>query len=104
MLVCILTVITMNDFSDRQRDTDDDTPERKAPTLWRRVVDLYVDGFRSMTVGRSLWALILLKVALLFLVFKLLFFPDVLSRDYDTDSERAQAVRSALIDGDRTGP
>ena len=104
MLVCILTVITMNDFPDRQRDTDDDTHGRKAPTLWRRVVDLYVDGFRSMTVGRSLWVLILLKVALLFLVFKLLFFPDVLSRDYDTDSERAQAVRSALIDGDRTGP
>ncbi len=35
--------------------------------IWR----FYADGFRSMTVGRQLWALILVKVALLFLVFKL---------------------------------
>ena len=58
----------------------------------RRAADLYIDGFRSMTVGRSLWALILIKLALLFLVFKLFFFPDLLSRDYSTD-----AVRSELI-------
>lgn len=64
--------------------------------LWR-VADLYVDGFRSMTVGRSLWLLIIIKVFLLFAVFKLLFFPDVLERDYDTDQQRAQAVRTSLI-------
>ncbi len=64
----------------------------------RRAADLYIDGFRSMTVGRSLWALILIKLALLFLVFKLFFFPDLLSRDYSTDDERADAVRSELID------
>lgn len=64
----------------------------------RRAADLYIDGFRSMTVGRSLWALILIKLALLFLVFRLFFFPDLLSRDYSTDDERAEAVRSELID------
>ncbi len=61
-----------------------------------RVADLYVDGFRNMTVGRTLWVLIILKVALLLLVFKLIFFPDLLQRDYDSDQDRAQAVRSSL--------
>lgn len=65
--------------------------------FWRRVADLYIDGFRNMTTGRSLWVLILIKVALLVFVFKLLFFPDILSRDYDTDADRARAVRSSLI-------
>lgn len=65
---------------------------------------MYVDGFRSMTVGRKLWALILVKQAILFLLFRLFFFPDLLERDYDTDADRAQAVRSALTDRERTSP
>ena len=63
----------------------------------RRVVRFYVDGFRSMTVGRSLWALIIIKVAILFLVFKLFFFRDELATRYDTDTERAEAVRQELV-------
>jgi len=73
----------------------DGTKHRES--LMRRVVMLYVDGFRQMTVGRSLWVLIIIKVIILFGVFKLLFFPDVLSRDYDTDEARADAVREALV-------
>lgn len=64
----------------------------------RRAVDLYVEGFRNMTVGRTLWAIIILKVVILLGVFKVLFFPDVLSRDYDTDEDRADAVRRTLVE------
>ncbi len=51
-----------------------------------------------MTVGRKLWAIIIIKLILFFLVFKLFLFPDILQRDYDTDEERADAVRELLID------
>lgn len=61
-----------------------------------RVVSMYVDGFRSMTVGRRLWAIILVKLAVMFLVFRLFFFPDILQENYENDAQRAQAVRSAL--------
>lgn len=63
-----------------------------------KIWHLYADGFRSMTVGRKLWALIIVKLAIFFLVFKLFFFPDTLARDYSTDEERAEAVRSTLLD------
>lgn len=76
----------------------DNDGQRRPHTLAHRVADLYIDGFRSMTVGRSLWAIILIKLAILFLVFKLFFFPDLLSRDYSTDEDRAAAVRNELID------
>ncbi|MDE6415934.1 MAG: DUF4492 domain-containing protein [Duncaniella sp.] len=62
-----------------------------------KVFRFYLEGFRSMTVGRSLWAIILIKLFILFAVMKLFFFPDILSRDYSTDAERAAAVRSNLI-------
>lgn len=57
---------------------------------------MYVDGFRGMTVGRKLWALIIIKLVLIFVVLKIFFFPDILATRYDTDAERAEAVRAAL--------
>ena len=62
----------------------------------RRVVDFYVDGFKSMTIGRKLWAIVLIKVALLFLVFRLFFFPNLLQENYDNDEDRARAVAEQL--------
>ncbi len=61
-----------------------------------KAVDLYVDGFRSMTIGRKLWLMIAITLAIFFLVLKLFFFPDILNENYATDAERADAVRSAL--------
>ena len=76
----------------------DNSEYHRPRNLIRRVADLYIDGFRCMTVGRSLWAIILIKLAILFLVFRLFFFPDLLSRDYPTDEDRAAAVRGQLIE------
>lgn len=65
-------------------------------SLCHRIASMYVDGFRNMTIGRGLWVLILVKLFLFFAVLKLFFFPDILKRNYDTDAERAAAVRQHL--------
>ena len=72
------------------------------PSLWHRITELYIGGFREMTVGRRLWALILVKLAIIFLVFKLFFFRDKLASEYDTDNDRARAVARELTDTSRT--
>lgn len=66
-------------------------------SIWRKVWNFYIDGFRSMTIGRSLWVLILIKLFVIFAVLKLFFFPDILSTKYDNDADRANAVRMHLI-------
>ena len=64
---------------------------------------LYVDGFKGMGgLGKALWALILVKLVLIFLVMTLLFFPNFLSTNFDTDAERAQYVRKVLASPDST--
>ena len=47
--------------------------------VFRRVVRFYVEGFREMTVGRTLWAIILVKLFIMFAVLKVFFFPDLLA-------------------------
>lgn len=69
---------------------------RMRVSLLNRIVALYVDGFRNMTIGRSLWTLIIIKLIIFFAVIKLLFFPDVLATNYDDDASRAEAVRNSL--------
>ena len=44
----------------------------------RQIWNLYYDGFRSMTLGRTLWAVILVKLFIIFVVLKIFFFPNYL--------------------------
>ncbi|MCR2030429.1 DUF4492 domain-containing protein [Alistipes timonensis] len=47
--------------------------------VFRKVIRFYVEGFREMTVGRTLWAIILVKLFIMFAVLKVFFFPDLLA-------------------------
>lgn len=88
-----------NDFTDQTASRlgpDDAASQARTGGFWRRVWDLYADGFRNMTIGRYLWVIIIFKLIVIFLVLKLFFFPDLLSTNYDNDQDRAEAVRSAL--------
>ena len=59
--------------------------------LWK-VVHFYRDGFREMTLGRSLWLVIAIKVVVMFGILKLFFFPDFLATQFDNDADRADYV------------
>ncbi|MDE5660655.1 MAG: DUF4492 domain-containing protein [Muribaculaceae bacterium] len=68
-------------------------------TLLKRICDFYSQAWRSSVAsatGRHLWIVLLLKIGILLVLFKVLFFPDRLNTDYSTDAERAAAVREAL--------
>lgn len=60
--------------------------------IWR----FYADGFRNMTVGRTLWLIIIVKLIVIFAVLKLLFFPDMLTGS--TDAERGAQVLDMLTE------
>ena len=56
----------------------------------------YRDGFRSMTWGRTLWALILIKLFIMFFILKLFFFPSFL--EGKSEEEKEQYVGNELIE------
>lgn len=62
--------------------------------MLRKIALFYYEGFRSMTVGRTLWAIILIKLAIMFLILKIFFFPATL-RGMD-DQEKADFITHEL--------
>lgn len=64
-----------------------------SPSLPARIYRFYRDGFLNMTIGKSLWLIILIKLAVIFLVLKLFFFPDFLgSKSADNGSSKPEIV------------
>ena len=50
-----------------------------------KAFDLYYDGFRSMRLGKTLWAIILIKLFIIFIILKIFFFPNFLKQHADGD-------------------
>lgn len=61
-----------------------------------RVFDLYYDGFRHMTLGKTLWAVIIVKLVIIFLVLKLFFFPDFI-KEHAEKGEEADFVATQIL-------
>jgi hypothetical protein len=63
-------------------------------SIWR----LYYDGFRNMPKwGKRLWLIVLVKLGIMFLVFKLLLMPNYLNSNYETFQEKSDHVFEQLI-------
>ena len=54
----------------------------------------YLDGFRQMTLGRTLWALILLKLFIMFAILRLFFFRPAMQGM--TDEQKQEHVARQL--------
>jgi len=73
---------------------DTDNPRHRGP--WIQIYRFYRDGFARMTLGRTLWKIILIKLFILFAVLKFFFFPDFLATTFSTERQRADYVLEQL--------
>ena len=68
---------------------------KKKPILVR-IYQFYLEGFREMKLGKTLWLIILVKLFIMFFILKLFFFPNYLGK-FDSDSEKQEHVSGELI-------
>jgi len=64
--------------------------------IFKRIFLFYYEGFKSMTLGKKLWALILIKLFIMFVILKLFFFKDFLNEKFDTEEEKSEYVLEQL--------
>ncbi len=69
---------------------------KKKPILVR-IYQFYLEGFREMKLGKTLWLIILVKLFILFFILKLFFFPDYLGK-FDGEYAKGEYVSGELTD------
>ena len=47
----------------------------KREPVYIRIYHFYLEGFREMKLGKTLWLIILVKLFIMFFILKLFFFP-----------------------------
>lgn len=62
----------------------------------RGIFDFYYDGFRQMKLGRTLWAIILIKLFVIFVVLKLFFFPNFI-KEHAQKGEESEFVATQIL-------
>ena len=69
----------------------------KRDSAIRQVFRFYMEGFREMRLGKTLWLIILIKLFIMFFILRLFFFPKYLGQ-FDMEAEKEEHVSSELID------
>ena len=62
----------------------------------KNIYKFYYQGFKNMTVGKKLWAIIAIKLIIMFLILKIFFFPNFLKSNFKTDEDRGNYVIKQL--------
>lgn len=63
--------------------------------LLKRIWLFYYEGFKGMTLGKTLWTIILIKLAIMFLILRPFFFKREL-RNFPTEREKGEYVIDQL--------
>ena len=66
----------------------------------KKIVRFYVDGFKGMKLGKKLWAIVAIKMFVLFVVIKLLFFPNFLETHFKSDKQKSEYILNQLTKGE----
>ncbi|MDR1983781.1 MAG: DUF4492 domain-containing protein [Prevotellaceae bacterium] len=65
-------------------------------SIFKRIIDFYLEGFRNMTIGKTLWLIILVKLFIMFFILKIFFFPSYLGK-FEKPVEKQEYVLNELI-------
>ena len=66
--------------------------------MLKNILNLYVDGFKNMKVGRRLWLIILVKLLIMFGILKVFFFTETLNTNFTSDEKKSDFVIENLTD------
>ena len=74
----------------------------KKKNILIRIFLFYFEGFKSMTVGKRLWMIIIIKLFIMFVILKLFFFKNFLNDRFETDQEKGEYVLEQLTNPKNT--
>jgi uncharacterized membrane protein len=64
--------------------------------MFKNFFQIFKEGFASMTIGRTLWVIVIIKLFIMFAILRVFFFPNFLNSKAKTAEEKAAYVREQL--------
>lgn len=58
----------------------------------QKIIKLYLDGFRSMKLGKTLWLIIFIKLFIIFFVLKIFFFNKTINTEFKNDAQKIDFI------------
>lgn len=58
---------------------------------------MFRDGFKSMTLGKTLWTIVIIKLIIMFLILRPFFFPNFLGSRFDDSQSKSDYVSEELV-------
>lgn len=69
----------------------------KRTTIFTPLFSFFYEGFRNMTVGKTLWLIVFIKLFIMFAILRVFFFPNYLNSRYNNEKSKAEHVRNELV-------
>ena len=58
---------------------------------------MFRDGFKKMTLGKTLWTIVIIKLIIMFLILRPFFFPNFLNSKFDDSQDKSDYVTEELV-------
>jgi len=60
------------------------------------IYNFYLDGFKNMTIGKTLWKIIFIKLAVILIFLNFFIYDKSIKTEFKTDEEKSQFVYENL--------
>lgn len=74
---------------------------QKAKHVLKSILQFYIDGFKNMTVGKILWAIILIKLFIMFFIIKPVYFSRTTQNRNDVRQTESDYIYEELVNRSR---
>lgn len=65
--------------------------------LIKKIVKFYIDGFKNMKLGRTLWLIIAIKLFVMFFILKVFFFNHTLDTKFNNDKDKINFIYKNIV-------
>ncbi len=62
-----------------------------------KFLNLYIDGFKNLTIGKTLWKIIIIKLIVIFIFLNFFIYDKSLNKQYITKQEKVNFVYKNII-------
>lgn len=64
--------------------------------ILNKIYYFYLDGFRSMRLGKTLWLVIIIKLLIMFFILKLFFFRETINTKFSSQADKVEFILDNL--------